>query len=261
MPYLIAIDSDGTLRHSDGSISNRTKKIIEKLVKKGNIITICTARPRYHTLKISEEVGINRFLISSNGTEVYDNLNNEIIYSAYLSSKYCKKIYSDVEKIGIRAIFVCDNVEYATQFIRNDSQILLNKNNIDNMLARNIKQIMIIGKDKEKIKRYKNKVKKYNLNIIDTSSDAKEEIWFSIISSSASKGIALKKLAEYLDIPMCQTVAIGNDNNDLSMIQEAGIGIAVSNSTDKLKSLAKKITSSNDDDGVAQSLEELEKEI
>lgn len=261
MPYLIAIDSDGTLRHSDGSISDRTKKIIEKLVKKGNIITICTARPRYHTLKISEEVGINRFLISSNGTEVYDNLNNEIIYSAYLSSKYCKKIYSDVEKIGIRAIFVCDNVEYATQFIRNDSQILLNKNNIDNMLARNIKQIMIIGKDKKKIKRYKNKVKKYNLNIIDTSSDAKEEIWFSIISSSASKGIALKKLAEYLDIPMCQTVAIGNDNNDLSMIQEAGIGIAVSNSTDKLKSLAKKITSSNDDDGVAQSLEELEKEI
>ena len=67
MPYLIAIDSDGTLRHSDGSISARTKKIIEKLVIKGNIVTICTARPRYHTLKISEEVGINGFLISSNG--------------------------------------------------------------------------------------------------------------------------------------------------------------------------------------------------
>ena len=67
MPYLIAIDSDGTLRHSDGSISTRTKKIIEKLVIKGNIVTICTARPRYHTLKISEEVGINGFLISSNG--------------------------------------------------------------------------------------------------------------------------------------------------------------------------------------------------
>lgn len=257
MPYLIAIDSDGTLRHSDGSISTRTKKIIEKLVIKGNIVTICTARPRYHTLKISEEVGINRFLISSNGTEVYDNLNNEIIYSVYLSPKQCKKIYSDVENIGVRAIFVCDNIEYATGFIRNDSQILLNENNIDNMLAKNIKQIMIIGKDKEKIKKYKNKVKKYNLNIIDASSDAKEEIWFSIISNKASKGIALKKLAEHLSILMCKTVAIGNGNNDLSMIQVARVGVAVENATDELKKVANYITDSNDDDGVAKFLEKL----
>lgn len=257
MPYLIAIDSDGTLRHSDGSISTRTKKIIEKLVIKGNIVTICTARPRYHTLKISEEVGINRFLISSNGTEVYDNLNNEIIYSAYLSPKYCKKIYLDLENIGIRAIFVCDNIEYATQFIRNDSQILLNENNIDNMLAKNIKQIMIIGKNKEKIKKYKSKVEKYNLNIIDTSNDAKEEIWFSIISNKASKGIALKKLAEHLSIPICNTVAIGNDNNDLSMIKVARVGVAVENATDELKKEANYITDSNDDDGVAKYLEKL----
>ena len=257
MNYLIAIDSDGTLRHSDGSISTRTKKIIEKLVIKGNIVTICTARPRYHTLKISEEGGINGFLISSNGTEVYDNLNNKIIYSAYLSPKYCKKIYLDVENIGIRAIFVCDNIEYATQFIRNDSRILLNENNIDNMLAKNIKQIMIIGKNKEKIKKYKSKVEKYNLNIIDTSNDAKEEIWFSIISNKASKGIALKKLAEYLSIPMCKTVAIGKDNNDLSMIQVARVGVAVENATDELKKDANYITDSNDDDGVAKYLEKL----
>lgn len=257
MPYLIAIDSDGTLRHSDGSISTRTKKIIEKLVIKGNIVTICTARPRYHTLKISEEVGINGFLISSNGTEVYDNLNNEIIYSAYLPPKQCKKIYLDVENIGIRAIFVCDNIEYATGFIRNNSQILLNENNIDNMLAKNIKQIMIIGKNKEKIKKYKSKVEKYNLNIIDTSNDAKEEIWFSIISNKASKGIALKKLAEHLSIPICKTVAIGNDNNDLSMIQVARVGVAVENATDELKKEANYIIDSNDDDGVAKYLEKL----
>ena len=125
------------------------------------------------------------------------------------------------------------------------------------MLTRNIKQIMIIGKDKEKIKRYKKKVKKYNLNIIDTSNDAKEEIWFSIISDEASKGIALEKLAEYLNIPMSQTVAIGNDNNDLSMIQMAGIGVAVENATSELKKVANYITNSNDDDGVAEFLKKL----
>lgn len=258
MNYIIAIDSDGTLRHSDGSISDKTKEIIKELTNKGNIITICTARPRYHTLKISEEVGINRFLISSNGTEVYDNLNNKIIYSSYLSTDYCKKIYYDVENINIRAIFVCDNTEYATKFIRNDSQILLNERNINDMLNKNIKQIMIIDKGKEKIKKYKSIVqKKYNLNIIDTSNDTKEEIWFSIISNEASKGFALKKLAEYLNIPMSQTIAIGNDNNDLSMIQMAGIGVAVNNATPELKQSADYIINSNDDDGVAIFLQNL----
>ena len=56
MKYLIAIDSDGTLRHSDGNISDKTKKIIKKVVDCGNIVVICTARPRYYTLKISNEV-------------------------------------------------------------------------------------------------------------------------------------------------------------------------------------------------------------
>ena len=181
----------------------------------------------------------------------------KIIYSAYLSFECCKRIYYDVKKIGIRAIFVCDNTEYATEFIRNDSQILLNENNIDNMLTKKIKQIMIIDKNKEKVKKYKNKVKKYNLNIIDTSNNAKEEIWFSIISNEASKGIALKKLAVYLNIPMSQTVAIGNDNNDLSMIQVAGVGVAVENAINELKKASNYITNSNDDDGVANFLQTL----
>ena len=77
MKYLIAIDSDGTLRRSDGTISNETKEVIKKLKDQGHIIVISTARPRYHTLKISNEVGINDYLISSNGTEVYDNIKKE----------------------------------------------------------------------------------------------------------------------------------------------------------------------------------------
>ncbi|MEG1150457.1 MAG: HAD hydrolase family protein [Bacilli bacterium] len=51
MQYLIAIDNDGTLKHSDGTISVRTKNIVQKLILT-NIIVVCTARPRYHTLII-----------------------------------------------------------------------------------------------------------------------------------------------------------------------------------------------------------------
>ncbi len=68
MNYIIAIDSDGTLRRTDGEISECTKEAIAKQIKKKNIVVICTARPRYHTLKISNEAGASNYLISSNGS-------------------------------------------------------------------------------------------------------------------------------------------------------------------------------------------------
>ena len=258
MKYLIAIDSDGTIRHSDGTISTRAKKVIKELIKKDNIIVICTARPRYHTLEISKKAGIDKYLISSNGTEVFDNSRNKVIYSAYLPKDKCKKIYKDSLKNNIRIMFVTDNTEYVTQFTRNNSQVLLNDNNIDELLSKKIKQIMIIGKEKEKITYFQKEIeKKYKLKIIDVSNDLNSESWFSIISNKASKGIALKKLAEYLDIPIENTIAIGNDKNDISMFDIAGLSVAVSNASSDVKKVADNITLSNDEDGVAIFLESL----
>lgn len=257
MQYLIAIDSDGTLKHTDGTISEKTKDIIRK-VNLNNMVVICTARPRYHTLKVSNEVGCNQYLISSNGTEVFDNIQSKVIWSSYLLPSDCQKIYDDISNLDLRTIFVCDNVEYVTNFTRNKSQILLDDKNINEMLSKKIKQIMIIGKEEEKIKKYQEKVlKDYKLNVIDTSNTSKEEIWFSIISPNASKGEALKQLSKYLKIPNKNVIAIGNDNNDLSMIKMAGVGIAVANATPDLKRAADKIIKSNDEDGIYYFLKQL----
>ena len=255
--YLIAIDSDGTLRHSDGTISKRTKNIIKKLISNGHIITICTGRPRYHTLKISNEVGITNYLISSNGTEVYDNINNKIIYAAYLSNDICKEIYEDTKLRNIRAIFVSENTEYATKFVRNDSQVLLTDENIE-LLNNQIKQIMIIDKNIEEVRKYKEFIEdQYNLNVMNSSYENNEEVWFSIASNAGSKGIALEKLAEYLNIPIKNTIAIGNDINDISMFKKAGTSVCVANALEDIKKEATCITLSNDQDGVAEYLEKL----
>ena len=120
MKYLIAIDSDGTLSHSDGNISGKTKRIIKKVVDCGNIVVICTARPRYYTLKVSNEVGLNEYLISSNGTEIYDNVNEKTIYCSYLPKEECKIIYKETKKLGLRVMFVAEKTEYVTMFTRND---------------------------------------------------------------------------------------------------------------------------------------------
>lgn len=75
-PYLIAIDSDGTLKNNDGIISENTKNILNKL-KKDNYIVICTGRPRYHTKSINNELSLSNYIISSNGAEIFDVVNDE----------------------------------------------------------------------------------------------------------------------------------------------------------------------------------------
>lgn len=90
---------------------------------------------------------------------------------------------------------------------------------------------------------------------MDSSKEDKEEIWFSVVSNNSSKGIALLKLAEYLNISNDKIIAIGNDNNDISMLDIANLSVVVSNATDEAKKHATLIIDSNDEDGVAKFLE------
>lgn len=258
MKYLILIDSDGTLKHTDGTISKRAITVIQKLKEKGHIVVICTARPRYHALKISEKVGTDDFIISSNGTEIYNNLNHEIIWSDYINPDNCRKIYENCKQQNIRLIFVVEDKEYATKFTRNNKQVLLNDSNFNKIINGNVKQIMVIDSCKERINALKEQLNsKEGLNIIDSSDGFGDEIWFSIVSGNSSKGIALEKLANYLKIPKKNTIAIGNDINDISMLKKAGTSVAVENAIPEILDCVKIITKSNDLDGVAVFLETL----
>ena len=261
MNYLIAIDSDGTLRKSDGTISEITKKAIAKHMNNNSVVVICTARPRYHTQKIAQEAGASNYLISSNGAEIFDLNKNKLIWATYVEKDDCKKLYNYAKQNKIRIMFVVENTEYVTQFVRNDDQVLLDDKNFELVLNSNVKQVMIIGDNKQKIIDFKkNVIEKYKLNILDSSNENKEEIWFSIVGKGASKGIALLELAKHLNISSDNIVSIGNDSNDVSMFEISKISVAVSNATDIALKKAKIIIKSNDADGVALFLEEFYKE-
>lgn len=154
-------------------------------------------------------------------------------------------------------MFVLENTEYVTQFTRNDNQVLLTEDNFNEVINNKVKQVMVIGKEKKQINMFKEIVQsEYKMNILDSSKENSEETWFSVVSNEASKGIAVSKLAEYLNISKENIIAIGNDNNDISMIKIARLGVAVNNAEISVKEEADLIVASNDDDGVARFLNE-----
>lgn len=84
-----------------------------------------------------------------------------------------------------------------------------------------------------------------------------EPFFLEIMPKGVDKGEALAKLAESLDIDQSETMAFGDQANDLSMIKWAGCGVAMGNAIDDLKDNAQYVTASNDDEGIAKALEKL----
>ena len=129
MRKLILIDSDGTLRKTNGDITENTKKNIKKLIELGNYVVICTGRPRYHTRKIAKIISSSKIMICSNGSEIYDLENNKVINELTIDNKVAYKILKYCYKEDIRMTLTIEEDEYVTKDIRRDNQILLSQSN------------------------------------------------------------------------------------------------------------------------------------
>ena len=171
------------------------------------------------------------------------------------------KLVEDAFVNDIRLILTTENIEYVTKEVRNPKQVLLSNADYVNVLSEcDIKQCMFIDEKKDKIYMEKEVISHFNeLHIVDEISENSSyyEKWFSVSNVRCSKGNALKFLSDYLNIPIENTIAIGNDKNDISMFEVAGLSVAVDNASDDIKSKVDYITLSNDEDGVAVFLEEI----
>ena len=259
---LVLIDSDGTLRKSDGNISNNNISAIRKMVENGNHVVICTARPRYHTKELVEKTKTSSIIVTSNGAEIYDLKGNRNIYNLYIDEADVLYMVNLSFEKDIRLILTLENMDYVTKDIRNNNQHLINKNDYYNKLHnKKVKQCMFISDDIDMLKNIREKINyKEDIKIVNESPENYEyaEKWFCVGNKKTSKGNALVELASYLGLPLSNTVAIGNDYNDLPMFKLAGLSVAVSNSEFGIKELVNYVTLSNDEDGVGKLLDLLQ---
>lgn len=248
------IDSDGTLKNSNGIISTKNKDAIKQIKDSGDYAIICTARPRYHTIEVMKESKASNSIISFNGGEIYDLDNKRIVKSFFINKNVTYKIIDDCFKLDIRAVISAEKFDFVTKEIRNESQHLLNKTNyIEQLKKYKIQTIMIIDEKKELVNKYKEKLKKSNtITIINekSKSDDYYEEWFVIGNKNSNKGVAAKNISNYLGVPLYNIISIGNDYNDLPMFKVSGKSFAVNNSDIEVKMNADYIVSSNEEDPI-----------
>lgn len=261
--YLIALDMDGTLLNSQHCISPETKKYLKKLAKDGHKIIISSGRPIRGIRPYYNELELDTPVICYNGAYIYPGEEKDL--PEYCSSFPKEKILKIIKDISYDYL---DNVILETN---NDIYLLHDDEELDIFFTKkemNVHLGLIEDNLNEDTMTMLIKVKdqKYNplvQKVVESHPNFKLRFWSGkwyeiseIYYDNVNKGQALQRIADYYHIPKENIIAFGDANNDVELLEYAGIGVAMKNAEDELKEIADIITlDDNNNDGIKKTLE------
>lgn len=263
---LVAFDMDGTLLQSNKTISDSVVKAVNKAIEQGKEVVISTGRCISELYEVFNKTPKVRYLITSNGALIYDNKEKKAIFHEPIPVDLVWKIFDIANKrdvvvhfLDYECILEKNKVDQIEQYGMGAYQpmyyeIALMVDDIRKYYAEHespIQKINLYHKNNEEKEMSLNLLKKLDLTL--TYSD------FSTIECvipSASKGKALKILCDYLDINLEEVIAVGDGFNDIPILKEAGLSVAMNNAVKEVKSVCDVIVSDNDHDGCKEVIED-----
>lgn len=257
---LVAIDLDDTLLDSGLRISPRCASDILELRDLGVKVTLATGRMYRSALRYALQLGMELPLITYQGALVKDTLSGEVLYFCPVG-EMASTVMEFLKSRGIYYHAYFDDqlcVESRSPEALAYSQLAgVELNLIPDLIAasRSIPtfKIMAISEQTSRLDPVEADLKAcYGQQLYITRSKMH---YLEIMHRDANKAQALKLVAEHFGISQSEVLAIGDSYNDLAMLAWAGIGVAVGNAPQLVKDAADYVTSSNDEDGVAEALE------
>ncbi|MDO5516146.1 MAG: Cof-type HAD-IIB family hydrolase [Clostridium sp.] len=265
---LICIDMDGTLLKDKHQISEEDKSAIQEAVSKGVHVAITTGRVYDCAKMYSDLIDLNTPIIASNGAFIGGN-KGETIYKNPIDINTFRKFINVVEKYDLKSYLTC-NFGVVSSFELPEDHVYKVLNNtlpsdkkIKIEVLKNIfeafdlypdeilKGVCLSNGNNENLLKAKRELQNIcpELEIVSSWNDN-----FEIMKKGSSKGDAVEKLVQYYNISKDEVMCIGDSENDLSMIEYAGIGVAMDNAMLIVKETADYITSDNKHCGVAKAI-------
>jgi len=251
----MAVDIDGTLLNSLGELTEETRKAIKSGIEGGLIFTISTGRPLQGAEYLNEVLNLDLPYITYNGAMVIMGKSKEILYEQNLSSEDANRIIDLGEKYGTTIIIWADNKLFVTE-LNERVQKYKKISKVEPIVTGDLHKLIKAGVTKilwydeiVKIESFQSEIGKYLNDSVNFYTS--RPMFLEFVDKKASKAIAMEKLGEHFGIKRSEMIAVGDGYNDLSMIEYAGLGVAMANAKDAIKEKADFITLSNDEDGVA----------
>lgn len=271
---LIAVDIDGTLLDPHFQVSPRNAAALRAAHAAGAQIILATGRRHDYALPIAQQLGFPVWLISSNGALIRSS-EGETFYADRLPRQSAARLIRHMDAFRGNAVLTFDRPGH-------DALILERVDELNQTIARwienNSRYIRYVSpledalKDEDPIQAmYCGRVMRMEeaqlrlaeadfldeITILRTQYDHRDLCILDILNRDCSKGHALRRWAERHAIPSEQVMAIGDNYNDLEMLEFAGLPVLMGNASEELKQNGWRVTASNAESGVAQVLEEL----
>lgn len=261
---LFCTDLDGTLYDDNKVISKQNLDAIEYFKSEGGRFTFISGRVPPTAKAIRDLINPNAPYGCSNGGGVYDGANDKYLWNAFLHPdmiELIRAVDEHLPEIGIQY-----NMEDVIYFNKDNSAMVdfRKVTGLPNIyrpyeeIHERILKVVFAHHSEQQIqalsKLLQEHPKAHNFAFIRS-----EKTLFELLPKGVSKGVALMKIAELLGIDPKSTIAVGDYNNDIAMIEAAGVGFAVANAVDEVKAVADHITVSNNEHAIAAIVEGLDK--
>jgi len=267
---LLALNIDGTILKSNSRVTKQTKEAIEYVKEKGVHVTLATSRPFPAAKKIAKSLKLEDCLITSDGAFIASEVDEPIFVRRIKEEKALQiadvleryechiRVMHDHYSIGNKVkqrnhliakmtIGVGDPLFYPITFVDSICDQLM-----ENPIAPPKIQVQFFNKEEER-----KAIQQLETMVAGIRLFESEKGRLEIVSAGVSKARGLQTLGHYLGISSDQMVAIGSQDNDLDMISQVGLGVAMGNATNSVKEVADWVTRSNEQNGVAYMVREV----
>ena len=274
---LIFLDLDGTALTDDKKLPAGNRKAIDEAMAAGHKIVVTTGRPLASARKQAERHGLagpGSYIVAFNGGLIYDVEHEKTIFRQTIDLETVREVFAEAARRGVHIqAYRGDKVLVDPQNDDAELQSYCSLIEIDYEVIPDIAELrdepvkmhssMLAlqpgGRDSEAVAAEPGLVelRDWINEMYPEKLDAflSAPVYLEIVSHGMNKGIAVHKMAELLDYPISDTIAIGDEANDIPMIREAGIGAAMCNGLADAKAAADYVTmADNNHDGVAEVL-------
>jgi Cof subfamily protein (haloacid dehalogenase superfamily) len=261
MYRLIALDIDGTLFNSQGMLPPAVRERLHHIHKLGVQIVLISGRNVPGVRRALDEIGLDLWFVSSGGALISSFRQDQILSQRFLKMVEAEIIIGLARKAGagiflelVDKLYWEGPVEYLDWL---PSLHGLTIDITDDLIARLVPETLklTVIHQSERLIDIENVMIEKGLEINVAYSGPR---YLEVTAKGVTKGAALQKLAEFLEVPLSKTLAVGDGENDISMISLAGLGVAMGNSPEKVKMAADLIIPSNDEDGLLTALRLIE---
>lgn len=262
---ILFTDLDDTLLRSDKSVSDTDLKSINRLIDAGHKFVVATGRPFYSANNLCKELGFIKpgfYLVCSNGGVIYDYDKNEAIKRCTVSFDNVAHVFDLARKANLHIHTYTDDfvisereteeVKYYCDKIKMPYQIV---NRVpDDLPYEPPKMIAISQKGRSVLKPFEESLHPWIDGRMATVFSS--EILLEILPLDATKGNGVRTLCQHYNIPIANSICCGDEENDISMIDAAGLGVVMRNGTNTVKEHADYITEhTNNENAITEVIE------